>query len=358
MNFFVVCTASHRHFTLLFTAALFVVGVAQAQPGVIGQWQSQGPAPALDGQVENVVPNNDVVGAVHVVLPHPTNADILYIGTVNGGVWKTGNATATSPDWTQLTDDFPSLSIGALAFDSADATFNTIYAGIGRFSSLGSRGGDRTGLLKSTDGGLTWVQLDGAGTLLNKNISGLAVNGNVIVVSVNFAVPFSFGQFGIFRSTDSGQSFTLLSSGDGTVTPLPGSVSHDLVRDPSNPSRLFTSAIFANVVGGNNGLYRSNDFGATWSKISNSTIEALFTDGGGNNLISNIEFAVGISNSVFVGLVQSGRLTGIFHSSNGGDTWTQLDLPTTIEDGFVVGIHPGDCFAEMPRNRRGRSGHR
>jgi len=322
--------------------ALLTAIAAQAQPGVVGSWELQGPAPALDGQVENVIPDDEVVGAVHVVLAHPTDPDVLYIGAVNGGVWKTTNATAASPDWTELTDGFPSLSIGALAFDLADPTFQTIYAGVGRFSSLGSFGGDRTGLLKSTDGGQSWTLLDGGGTLVDKNISGLVVQGNTIVVSVNFAVPFTFGEIGIFRSTDGGQSFTLLTDGDGSATPLPGGISHDLVRDPSAPSRLFTSVAFANLVGGTNGLYRSNDLGATWTRVSNPTIESLFTDGGGaNNVISNIEFAVGGSSNVFVLLVRSGRLGGVFRSGNAGSTWTQMDLPTTVEDGVPVGIHPG-----------------
>lgn len=324
-------------------AALLVWAAAiQAQPAITGQWQAQGPAPALDGQVENVVPDDEVVGAVHVVLPHPSDPDVLYIGGVNAGVWKTTNATAASPNWVRLTDQFPSLSIGALAFDSADTTNQTIYAGIGRFSSLGSRGGDRAGLLKSTDGGQTWTVLDGGGTLIDKNISGLAVNGNNIVVSVNFAVPFSFGEVGIFRSTDGGQSFTVLTLGDGSASPLPGGVSHDLVRDPSNASRLFTSVAFANLAGGANGIYRSDNFGASWTRVSSPAIEALFTDGGGNNLISNIEFAVGNTNNVFVGLVQQGRLGGVFRSTNGGSSWSQMSLPTTTEaGGNEVGIHPG-----------------
>jgi hypothetical protein len=70
--------------------------------------------------------NKFVCGAIHAVITHPTDPSIVYIGEVNGGVWKTTNATAASPSWTTTTSDMPSLSIGALAFDPLDATVQTV----------------------------------------------------------------------------------------------------------------------------------------------------------------------------------------------------------------------------------------
>src|SRR5262249_12978363 len=118
-----------------------------------GQWIAQGPGPTRNGQVENIAPNNEVVGAIHTPAAHPTDSNILYVGGVNGGIWRTGNATAASPHWTPLTDNFPSPSIGALEFDPTDATNRTLVAGIGRFSSFSRIGGPLTGILRTTDGG-------------------------------------------------------------------------------------------------------------------------------------------------------------------------------------------------------------
>jgi hypothetical protein len=115
-----------------------------------GTWIAQGPGPTLFGQVENIIPGNEVVGAIHAVAAHPTDANILYAGGVNAGIWRTSNATAASPTWTPLTDNFPSLSIGALEFDPTDATRRTLVAGIGRFSSFGRSGGPLAGLLRTT----------------------------------------------------------------------------------------------------------------------------------------------------------------------------------------------------------------
>ncbi|HKQ72949.1 MAG TPA: hypothetical protein VJ810_04420, partial [Blastocatellia bacterium] len=124
-----------------------------------GRWTAQGPGPTRNGQVENILPNNEVVGAIQTVAAHPTDSNILYVGGVNGGIWRTSNATAASPNWTPLSDNFPSLSIGALEFDPTDLNHQTLIAGIGRTSSFGRVGGPLTGLFRTTDGGDNWAQI-------------------------------------------------------------------------------------------------------------------------------------------------------------------------------------------------------
>jgi len=123
-----------------------------------------------------------------------------------------------SPTWVQQTDPLLSLSIGALDFDPLDTTNQTLVAGIGRFSSFGRRGGARSGLLRTTNGGTTWTSINGGGTLTGKNISGVAVRGARIVVSVNTGDNPAVDQLGIFRSTDSGATFTQISSGGSEVS--------------------------------------------------------------------------------------------------------------------------------------------
>jgi hypothetical protein len=293
-----------------------------------GQWKPFGPAPKRNGQSENAAPNNGVGGAVHTIAAHPTDANILYLGSVNGGIWKTTNGSSTSPTWVQQTDPQTSLSIGALEFDPTDATRQTLVAGIGRFSSFSSRGGNRLGLLRTVTGGARWTRVDGGGVLVGKNISGVAPRGPIIVVSVNTADSNTFPNIGIFRSTDNGATFTQISNGDGSATGLPGGVCNDLASDPTNPARLFTPVVFATTVGGLNGIYRSTNTGASWTKVSNAAMDALIISGTTNN----IEMAVGRNNNVYAAIVNSGRLAGLFRSGDGGDTWTALDVPNT---------HPG-----------------
>ncbi len=323
---------------LVLCLALGTASIAWGEPtprdagGLGGAWQAQGPGPNTLGQVENIS-DGEVVGAIHTAAPHPTNADILYAGAVNGGIWRTDNATATSPIWVQQTDPETSLSIGALEFDPTDATHRTLVAGIGRFSSFRRIGGPRAGLLRTTNGGATWTSLDGAGLLIGRNISGVAARGPTLVASVNIADLFLVSEYGIFRSTDTGATFTQISDGDGSATGLPAGSTNDLVGDPGDPTRLFTGVVGADEVGGLNGIYRSIDTGATWTKVSDAAIDAVLS----SVSTHNIEIAVGPSGAVFVIIVNNGQAAGVFRSGDGGDSWAAMDLPGTTS----FGIHPG-----------------
>ena len=302
-----------------------------------GQWSAQGPGPTLFGQVENIPGDDPVVGAMHTVAAHPFDANILFAGGTNGGLWRTENALDVSPNWTPLIDSQSSLSIGALEFDPLDTTGNTLIAGNGRFSSYGRVGTGRDGLLFSSDGGNSWNRPAGNAILEGKNISGVASRGNTIVASVNVADDFTFGNIGIFRSTDAGASFTRVSTGNGSATGLPAGASYDLASDPSDPNTLYTSVVFADMVGGQNGIYRSTDTGATWSKISDPTVDALISGD-----TSNLELSVGGSGEVYAAVVNNGRADGIFRSGNGDlGSWVELDLPVTNENGTFVGLNPG-----------------
>ncbi len=301
--------------------------VSVVTPGV---WSALGPFSATNGQVENI-PNRPVVGSIHTVIAHPSNTDVLYVGASNGGVWRTSNATSAQPNWTPLTDSMSSQSIGALAFDVGDASSSTIYAGIGRYSSFGRLGDDRIGLLRTINGGQDWQVVDGGGLLRGKNVSGVYANGNTIVVSVNTADNFNTANTGIFRSTDGGVSFTQVSSGTGASSGLPAGVSYDLIVDPVSTNTLYTSIVFGSA----NGVFKSVDAGASWSRVSTPAIEALITGS-----TSNLEMAAGRNNEVYAAIINSGAFAGLFRSPDGGATWTQMDSPQTNENGTNVGLNP------------------
>jgi hypothetical protein len=295
-----------------------------------GPWTAEGPAPIYNGQVENVVPNDEVAGAVHTVAAHASDADILYLGAANGGVWKTTNATATSPSWTPLTDSYGSLSIGALEFDPTDVTNQTLLAGIGRYSSYSQHGGPRIGMLRTTSGGTGWALLSGGPSLVASNISGVAPRGSTIVVSSNTSDAFFCTEIGIHRSTDTGATFSQVTNG------IPAGVAFDLAGDPSSTAVLYTNITFANTCSGSsNGIYKSTDTGLSWSKVSDAAMDALILDGTTNN----VEIAVGSSGNVYVAIINNGALTGLYRSGNGGSTWTGMDLPQTNESGNV-GVNP------------------
>lgn len=292
---------------------------------VRAQWVQHGPGPNTLGQVEHIT-DREVAGAIKVVATHPTEANIIYVGAVNGGIWKTSNALdPAGPKWTEQLGGDRSLSIGALEFDPTDATHNTLVAGSGRFSSFYSVGGDLVGLWRTTDGGSTWTALDGGGVLARMDIAGVAPRGATIVVAAERAQDPA--NVGLWRSTDAGQTWTRLS--DTPAAGLPVGRSFTLASDPSDVAHLYTNA-------GRRGIYKSTDTGATWIKVSDATMDAQIA------VAQRVLISVGARHSVFVAIVADGKLSALFQSPDAGASWKALQLPVTLEsEQTPVGIHPG-----------------
>ena len=112
-------------------------------------WTNIGPTKADVEKNGGTTLTNSDGGRPVAIAPHPTDANILYVAMSGGGVWKTTTALAATPAWAPITDSLGSLSCGYLAIDPADG--NTLYLGLGdAFDGTG------IGLVKTTDGGLTW----------------------------------------------------------------------------------------------------------------------------------------------------------------------------------------------------------
>ena len=301
----------------------------------VPNWVEQGPGPLLNGQVEGMT-DNPVAGAIRTIAPHPTQANTVLIGSVNGGIWRTTNANAASPNWTPLIDDFPGLSIASITFSPRDDTGNTIYAGVGAVSSFGNRSGPLTGLLKSTDGGSTWQ-------LVGSQLRGLDIRAVLPAAGTGEEVVLAATNGGLFRSTNGGLTFTPVVLGNYT----------DLARDTGVSSRLYAARI------GNAdrtaAILRSDDRGLTWTRVEVAAMAIADS--------VNIKLAISPQTGfdpVYAGIVRPivqpdndndptnnpilNQLTGLFRSGNIGDTWTSAPLPGTTEPpliGTFVGIHPG-----------------
>ena len=269
------------------------------------KWFSQGPGLSTNGDLNISAQAHPTSGGVSAIAPHPTNPNTLYIGTVNGGVWRSYNATSNNVLWVPLTDAQPSLSIGGLALDPTDASAQTLIAGIGRRSSFGGLGGAQVGLLRTTDGGATWTQL-GATALAGRSVYNLHARGGTILLAVpstdNGTLP------GLYRTTDGGANFTNMSGFAGSGLPA-GAVTH-LAADPGNLTRFYV-----HVAG--NGVYRTDNSGATWLNISAGMAAANVN-----------QLALAVHNSSGTNAVYAAELTGtsrIYRSSNLGTNWTQMD---------------------------------
>lgn len=245
----------------------------------------------------------------------PSQPNVFYIGVVNGGVWKTTDAGRT---WWPIFDDQPTGSIGAIAVAPSDP--NIVYVGSGEgLQRPDLSTGD--GFYRSTDAGKTWTHL---GLRDGQQITEIIVdpaNPNRLFVSV-LGHPYGPNEErGVFRSLDGGQTFQKVLYKDENTGAA------DLVFDPKDPSTLYASLWQARQGpwengawnGPNSGLYKSTDGGDTWRQLTKGlpTFEA---DG-----LGRIGVGVAPSDPRRVYAVVEQRGGGfIYRSDDAGETWTRM----------------------------------
>ena len=297
-------------------------------------WVEQGPGPINNGQTEGIT-NNPVVGSVQALAADPMDANILFAGGSNGGVWRTTNALANPPTWTPLTDGLPSLSVGGIGMNPADPNEIIVATGnraSGGFDALGAAGGDLTGALYTTNALApvpTW-------RVLSNNISGS--NNQAAAARAGYLLVAGTG--GVFRSTDGGTTFNLL-SGTGN---LPGGSALDMFGDPGNANRFYVAGTF--------GVFRCDDLSATnptWTNVTNAN---MLISGATNNIRIGIHDD-GVTNVVYVGIVNGGQLAAVTWSTDQGMNWTPMDVPGVIIGGNTIGIQPDEGDEEEAEEEEG-----
>jgi hypothetical protein len=166
----------------------------------------QGPGPMLMTSNTVLPPMNPAGGAINAIVPSPSSADVIFVGTVSGGVWKTSNATSAAPTWEPLTDkQLPELAIRSLAMSPVNS--NTLFAGTGSTSSFGRF--QRTlgiGVARSLDGGTTWEVL-ARDTFIGRTITSIVpttLNGGATVLAATWERDQASlaNKGGVYMSTD------------------------------------------------------------------------------------------------------------------------------------------------------------
>ena len=277
------------------------------------RWENIGPAPmrgSLMGKQKI-----DVSGRVLDIIIDPRNSNVVYVGTAQGGVWKSSDG---GQSWAPLTDNQPSLAIGALALDSNNP--DVVYVGTGE-PSLGGDNYYGAGLLKSTNGGQSWTLLGGdrfGGTGIAKIIVDPVNPETLYVANTRTGVDGpTLPPRGVFKSGNGGQSWeALLSCNDPSCM---GAT--DLVYLKTNPPTLL-----AGLEG--YGIARSTDGGANWQLISNGLpnrdqvfVQRVVLDGSAGN--PTVVYA-----SIHIGIPQQFDGAVLFRSNDGGQSWARVTIGT------------------------------
>ncbi len=195
---------------------------------------------------------------------NPDNTKEYYVAVSSGGVWKTINSGTT---YTPVFDGEGSYSIGCVTLDPNNS--NVVWVGTGENNNQRSVPyGD--GIYKSLDGGKKWKNM---GLKNSEHIGKILIdprNSNVIYVAAIGPLWSKGGDRGVYKSTDGGATWNAVL----TIDEHTGV--NDIVMDPRNPDVIYASAfqrrrhVFTYLGGGpGSGLYKTTDGGANWDKINN-----------------------------------------------------------------------------------------
>jgi len=205
-------------------------------------------------------------GRVAAVSGVPGRTNEFYFGAVNGGVWKSIDGGRV---WSPVFDSQPVASIGAIAV--APSAPDTVYVGSGE-STLRDSMGFGNGMYKSTDAGKTWTHL---GLDQTHHIGRVAVdpkNPNVVFVAAIGHLYAANPDRGVFRSRDGGKTWQKVLYKDENI----GAV--DVVIDPTNSNIVYAGLwnarrppwyTYSPTNGPGGGIFKSTDGGSTWTQLKN-----------------------------------------------------------------------------------------
>jgi photosystem II stability/assembly factor-like uncharacterized protein len=273
-------------------------------------------------------------GRVNVVVVDPNNPNTIYIGAPAGGIWK---STDAGQNWTPLSDYLPQIGVSGIAIDHTNSDIIYIATGDKDASDTYS-----IGVLKSTDGGLTWnttgltfnntstvaadifMHPDDPLTLWVATSAGLFktsnggttwtnnLNGNVKDLKLkpgNPNIVYAVTNNRFYRSTNGGNSFTMITSGMPTNS---GRLIIDVT--PANPEYVYVLSARTNW--SHQGLYKSTNSGINFT-VTENTVDIFEA----NQAWFDLALAVSDTNpeEVYTGVLN------IWKSSDGGNNFTKIN---------------------------------
>ncbi|WP_228850983.1 VPS10 domain-containing protein [Aegicerativicinus sediminis] len=242
------------------------------------------------------------------------NPQTYYFGSTGGGLWKTTDAGTT---WKNISDGyFKTGSVGAVSVSESNP--NVVIVGMGEHAARGVMTSMGDGVYKSMDAGKTWKHI---GLDNSRHISDIIIhpkNPDIILVSVQGAQFGPSSDRGVYKTIDGGKSW----SKTLYIDDITGASA--LSMDMTNPTILYASMWqherkpWTITSGGkNSGLYKSTDGGDTWEKLSKGLPEEFGKSG--------ISVSRANPERIFAVLEAEGEKAGVYRSDDAGKTWKQIN---------------------------------
>ncbi|HEY3387857.1 MAG TPA: FlgD immunoglobulin-like domain containing protein, partial [Saprospiraceae bacterium] len=251
-------------------------------------------------------------GRISEIAVDPDNHKRYFVAVSSGGVWRTINSGTT---FEPVFDQEGSYSIGTIILDPTNS--NVVWVGTGENNNQRSVAyGD--GVYKSTDGGNSWKNM---GLKNSEHIGRIVIHPkdpNTVYVAAIGPLWNSGGDRGVYRTKDGGATWEqVLKIDEHTGV-------NDIVMDPTNPDVLYASTfqrrrhVFTYLGGGpQSSIYKSVDGGLTWNKSAQGLPSVD---------IGRISLAISpINTGVVYAMVEAAmNKGGIFKSTNKGSSWEKV----------------------------------
>ena len=240
----------------------------------------------------------------------------VFVGAASGGVWKSVNGGTT---FKPVFDRQPVQSIGAVAIDRSNP--HTIWVGTGESWTRNSVSvGD--GIYKSTDGGENWTNM---GLKDSERIAKILIDprdSNTVVACATGHLWNDNDERGVFKTTDGGKTWKKVLAGANASTGC-----GMLASSPEAPGVIFADMwdfrrqgwTFRSG-GPGSGMYKSTDGGDHWTEVSDGNSKGLPAKPWGRIALA---VAPGKPQTVYA-MIES-KKSALFRSDDGGATWTKLD---------------------------------
>ncbi len=258
-------------------------------------------------------------GRVVAVAGVTSQPSTYYFGATGGGIWKTTDGGAS---WLPVADgQLKTGDVGAIAVSESDP--NVIYAGMGEACVRGNvSNGD--GVYKSTDSGKTWKNVGLGDTYQIGRVAIHPRNPDIVFVA---ALGHAFGpneERGVYRTRDGGKTWSKVLYRNADT----GAV--DVVLDPSDPSTVYATLwqirrkpwTFESG-GPGSGLFKSTDGGDTWTELTTN-------EGFPKGPLGRIGVTVSPANPERVWALVEAQEGGVFRSDDAGKTWTRTNQQNVL----------------------------